>query len=446
MGKYAILLVFFLIIALFTYNATMGDLSRSTLTRNVDAYNINQSRNIANSAVQTLLSKIVDPDDSDFDVSSNNSQYFPGDGAAYYQWDELNGQYRYHIENQNDTLLIVTSTGEVGGSTYSVHVSLEIGGGTWDPEFPLAVFAEESIEMQGSPRIVGHAGTNSTGENAVKLTGMATIDSSLYIGPGGDPDVVVDIPGWRPTGQAIKGGIKNLNQPHNYPMPEFPDYPDLGGSQGSIIVKGGPMNNLVLQPSDYHNQYFDEIKIQSNRTLTLNLGDQDQVVRVGTLNIQQGHLILTGSGSITFYVEDEFNIGGSSTLNQSGNTSQSMIYYKGTDDISLLGATKFKSNLFIESADLTISGSGAAALETGHIISGGENVTITGAGSVQGGVIYAPTSHVAVGGSGSVTSAIVSNTFEASGNARIYQPGSIGDDFPDLDMPGGSEYVIKSWD
>jgi len=441
-GKYAIILIFTLVIALFTYNATMSDLSRSTLTRNIESYNNNQARNIANSAIQTLLQKIVDPDDNEFDVSSNNVQYFPGDG--YYYWEELNGNYRYHIENQDDTLLIVTSTGVVEGGEYSVDVVLDIGGDKWEPQFPLAVFAEKSIEMHASSRVIGHVGTNSTETNAVKLTGVATIDSSLYIGPGGDPDVVVDIPAWRPTEQAIKGGIKNLNQPHNYPMPEFPDFPDLGDSQGDIIVSGGPMNNLVLQPSDFHNQYFDEVKIQNNRTLTLNLGDQDWVIRVGILNIHQGHLILNGTGAITFYIEDEFKIGGSSTLNQNGQNSQSMIYYQGTDGISIAGATKFKSNLFIENADLTITGAGAVPLETGHIISGGQNVTIAGAGSVQSGVIYAPTSHVIMGGSGSATTTIVSDTFESSGNARVYHPGSIGDDFPDIDV-GGLEYVIKSW-
>lgn len=442
MGKFAVILIFSLVIALFTYNAIMSNLSSSTLARNIESYNVNQARNIANSAVHAILQKLVDPDDDDFDVSSNSAQYFPSGGL--YEWEELKGEYRYHIENQDDTLLIVTSTGEVGENTYSVQVALEIGGGQWKPQFPLALFAEESIEMHASSRIVGHAGTNSTESNAVRLTGMATIDSSLYIGPGGNPDNVVDIPAWRPLNQAIKGGIHNLHQPKDYPMPEFPDFPYLGESQGDITVSGGPQNNLILQPAEFNNLYFDEIKIQNNRTLTLNLGDQNRTIRLGTLNIQQGHLILNGSGTITFYVENEFKIGGSSTLNQNGNASQSMIYYKGTDEIRIEGATKCRSNLFIEDADIVISGSGAVPLETGHIISGGQNVTISGAGYVHSGVIYAPTSHVILGGSGSATTSIVSNTFESSGNARVFYPDSIGDDFPNIDM-GESEYVIKSW-
>lgn len=444
MGKYVLILVFFLIIAFYAYNSSMNELSSSSYVRNIEAYNTNQARNVALSAIQTLLPRILDPNDTEFDVAADETISFP-DNNGYYQWEELKGNYRYTISNKDDSLLVVTAMGLVGDKSYSVRVNVEVGNEKWKPEFPFAIYSLEGFDLKGSARIVGNIATPSNDEHAVKIQGMVVVDSSVYIGSGGDPGSVVDIPAWRPVNQAVRGEIKNLDKPPNYPMPDFPAFPDFGGDQGDIIVSGGPANNKVLQPAEFNNLFFNEIKILSNRTLTLNLGDEDRVIRVKKLNIQQGHLILTGDGSVDFYVEDDLNIGGSSTLNQHGNPDQSMIYYQGSNPISILGATKLKSNLFIESADLTVSGAGAVPLETGHIITGGQNVTITGAGSVHCSVLYAPLAHVLLQGSGSATSAIVAKSFEASGNPRVFYPSSPGISFPEFDVPGGSHYAIRSW-
>ncbi len=445
MGKYVLILVFFLIIAFYAYNASMNELSSSSYVRNIEAYNTNQARNVALSAIQALLPKILDPDDTEFDVEADETKSFP-DNNGYYPWEELKGRYRYIISNLDDSLLVVTAIGSVGDKSYSVRVNVEVGDEQWKPDFPFAIYSLEGFELKGSARIVGHIATPSNDEDAVKIHGMAVVDSSVYIGSGGNPGSVVDIPAWRPVNQAVKGDIKNLDKPVNYPMPDFPAFPDFGSDQGDITVSGGPANNKVLQPSEFNNLFFNEIKILSNRTLTLNLGNEERVVRVRKLDIQQGHLILTGDGSVIFYVENNFNIGGSSTLNEHGDADQSMIYYGGTNPLTIQGSTKLKSNLFIESADLTISGSGSAPLETGNIITGGQKVTIGGAGSVHCSVLYAPLAHVLFHGSGSATSAIVAKSFEASGNPRVFYPNSPGLSFPNFNGPGGSFSLIRSWD
>ena len=444
MGKYVLILAFFLIIAYYAYNSSMNELSSSSYVRNIEAYNTNQARNVALSAMQALLPKILDPDDTEFDVATGETTSFP-DNNGYYHWEELIGKYRYTISNQDDSLLVVTAIGLVGDKSYSVRVNVEMGSEKRRLEFPFAIYSLEGFDLKGSARIVGHIATPSNEDDAVKIHGMAVVDSSVYIGSGGNPGTVVNIPAWRPVNQAVRGEVKNLDKPVNYPLPDFPIFPDFGSDQGDITVSGGAANDKVLQPAEFNNGYFNEIKILSNRTLTLNLGDENRVVRVKKLNIQQGHLIFTGDGSITFYVENNFNIGGSSTLNQHGNPDQSMIYYQGTNPISIQGATKLKSNLYIESADLTVSGSGAVPLEIGHIITGGQNVTISGSGSVHCSVLYAPLAHVLLQGSGSATSAIVAKSFEASGNPRVFYPDSPGSSFPEFNMPGGSHYAIRSW-
>jgi hypothetical protein len=261
MGKYAILLVLFLIVLLVTYNTTMNDLSLVSLTRNIETYNVNQARNIANSAVKTLLHRIVDLDDDTFYVSPDNMQYFPEHG--YYDWEELNGKYRYHIENQHDTLFIITAKGVVYGSEYSVRILLKEEKNKL--VFPLAAFASEELKMGGG-FIKGDVATNAVSKDAVDMSGGATIDSVLYIGVGGDPQTVVKA--W--SDQAVSGGIENLSQPLHYPMPEFPDFPVEGNNQGKLDVK----NKVVLQPNQFDNLYFEEINIGGNKdTLVMNVGD-----------------------------------------------------------------------------------------------------------------------------------------------------------------------------
>ena len=444
MGKYILILVFFLIIASTAYNHSITKLNTSSYARNIEAFHINHARNLSMSAMQALLPKIFDADDTEFNVAMNETASFPNNGS-YYQWEELKGRYRYEISNQDDSLLVVTSTGFIGGNSYAVTVHIHIGPTRFKPDFPLAVYVEETIELNANARITGHVGTFSTAESAVVIQGNAVIDSSLFIGPGGDPGNVVNKPGHRSLEQVVKGGVKNLNHPPNYPMPDFPDFPEPGSDQGDIILGGGPPVTIVLEPEDFNNLYFGKITIGNNQSLTFNLGDTDRVIRLSELNIAGGNLILTGDGSISFYIENNFSVGGNSRFNQHGDADRSIIYYKGSDPVVIPAASKLRSSLFIKNADLTISGSGSVSTQTGHIITGGKNVTISSSGSVESPVIYAPRAHVTLSGTGSATCSIVAKSFEAGGSSRVYYPDLTAANFPDLDDPDIIKYTVKSW-
>ncbi|MDZ7693590.1 MAG: hypothetical protein U5K69_21140 [Balneolaceae bacterium] len=96
-------------------------------------------------------------------------------------------------------------------------------GSEWNPDLPFAVFSRSGIKLSGSASIIGHGGTNAINANAVDLSWATSIDSNLAIGPGGNPDTVVN------QSNFINGNvglsIGNLPAPLDYPLPKFPEFP-----------------------------------------------------------------------------------------------------------------------------------------------------------------------------------------------------------------------------
>lgn len=437
MGRYAIFIVLSMTFALIAYGAGLQSNLNTAQERMIADYNFSQAQNLANTATMIAVNKIRDPDDNSFTPNSGQTFYQPG-ANSFETWDNLKGKYRIKVENVGDTLTTVTTTALVNDQEYEMQMQMKSGDSEWEPDLPFAVFSGVGIELSGSAEIVGHAGTNATNAQAVQLAWSTKIDSSLLVGPGGDPSTVVDEANFQNGNVGLT--IGNLPAPVDYPLPKFPDYPPKNSTVGSMDVSAWPPVP-PQPPSSYDGVYIPELSITGNSTLTLQTGGQDRVLHVGDLDIQQGHLKFEGDGNVKIYVEDELQLNGSSTLNSDRSKEKVFVYHGGTNELNFGGSTNFNSGIYTKEADVTITGSGGIQ---GNVITGGSNVEVSGDATANTRSLFAPNANVNVTGSGEISGAVVADRFTATGNARIYYSESFDSELPDLESQQNS-YDIAYW-
>ncbi|MDR8392596.1 DUF2807 domain-containing protein [Aliifodinibius sp. S!AR15-10] len=437
MGRYAVILVMTMTFALIAYSSGLQSNLNTAQQQLVESYNGSQAKNIAQSTALVAIQKIRDSNDQTFQPPAGQTFTHPSLNS-YASWDEMKGEYRVAVHNQGDTLLIVNAVARVGQQTYQVEVEMNTSGSEWNPDLPFAVFSGSGMDLTGSSRIAGHAGTNATTANAVDLSWSTSIDSNLAIGPGGDPSTVVNQANFQ-NGNVGKS-VTNLPTPANYELPKFPNFPPKNSIASSMHVSAWPATPPML-PSSYEGQYIPELKITGNATLTIQTSDQDRILHVGDMDIQQGHIKVEGDGKLEIFVEDKLNFNGSSTLNADRNQNKAFVYHRGTEELDFAGATNFNSGIYTREADLEITGSGGIQ---GNIITGGDNVTISGDAETISRAFYAPNANIELTGSAKVRGAMVAENFSASGAAQVIYEREFDSELPDLQSQQ-SQYKISYW-
>lgn len=438
MGRYAVMLVLALSFSLMLYGYGLRTTFFAAETEAMRNYGTNQARNIAQSAAMIAVQKILDEDDDDLNPETDEVIRIPIVQTAFAAWPAMQGEYRYDITNQADTLIFIATQGRFQGSTYTVEVTMAMAGDEWDFQARRAVFAGTNISLSGSARVNGHVATNATAAGSVNLAWSIRIDSSLAIGPGGNPLITVINP--RPLNANIGDGVSTLPREETYPLPDFPVFPVPESVAPAITVSGAA--SPTYSYTYFENKFVPEIRIQSNTTMRIDVGSEDRVIHVGHLNISQGHLDIIGSGKLTIYVDNNITLNGSSTLNRHGGPEKVFTYYKGTTQLDFAGATTFRGGIFAETANIRIGGSGGIQ---GNIITGGSSVQIYGNAEANSRIIYAPNAHVTLTGSGRARGAIVSNRFTASGSTYVVFTSNFDDELPRLRGGSSSEMRVRSW-
>lgn len=435
MGKYALLIVSALIFSILTYSSGLRNAMFTSNVRVVETFSQNQAQGIAQSVMMSVLSEIRENGEVSMFIPEDGSQFqFPSTGIE--AWNDIRGSYSIQSSRSGETIHIVT-TGLFEEVQSIARVELFEVEPIWNPVFESAVHSDAGIDLTGSARIIGHASTNSTATGAVNLAWSTQIDSTLYIGPGGNPDTVVN---QQNSSGNVGNGVEVMTEEKEYPLPEFPEYPIKNIYGTSVYVSGS--TNRTLEVSDYDGMYIPEIRVESDTHLTINLADGDRILHVGNLDILQGHLHLTGAGKLTVYIENSFNLDGSSTINNGGVTDNMFTYYSGTDPINFAGSTIYNAGIYAEIADITITGSSSLQ---GHLITGGSDVFIFGDANANSRVVYAPNAHVEMAGSSIVYGAVVSKSFEARGTARVEFNPAYDSELPDLMLNQEIMYQIVSW-
>lgn len=500
MGKYAIFIVSALIFSLLTYSSALRNALFMSNTRTIESHGTNQAYNIAQSAMMIAAKDLV--------TNGEGSSFYPPDSTYAYpsvngfqNWGDMHGSYNIFTRNQGDTLFTIQSTGRFDGSTYIVSLGIiktTTGGGggfPW-PALDSAIHSDKDIAVGNgnvygdiyaggkfsipnnavvhgdvyvipdetnavsisSGGITGSLYANTTKANGINYTNWgANIDGNLLVGPGADPDVVAPkLSQWHPGHVGgSSGAMTEPIPPVELEAPEFPEAPDTPNSLSPISVSGGPSNDMTLDLRT-GNAYTPSLSVGSDRTLTINVGDQNRTLRVGNFNMTQGHLniISEGEGSLQLYIDDYFNIGGGSTMNNNSNPGDYersplglLIAYAGSGEFVVSGSQTMNANMFIKDADLDLTASGRV---NGNVISGGENVRISGDGTNNSRVIYAPNAHVLMTGSGKINGSLVAESFDGSGNFYVNYTTDFEDTLPDLPGSGGggaatTNFAITYW-
>lgn len=292
MGKYALIIVSTLIFAMVVYSHGLKNVLLSSHMQVAEGYKLTQAQNIAQSTAMVAVNNIRE-DNNSYVPGTDQILYFPDD-ENYESWGDLNGEYRVEIENSGDSLLIVRSHGRLDQTEYLVTVRLDNSNPMWQPNLTHAVFAGASIDMSGSSRILGDVGTNAVTAGAVHFSGNPKITGSLQIGPGGDPDQVLDAPDWKGTDSWVEGGVSSASQPFDFDLPPFPEFPPKNNTSEPIRLSG--LASTTMSASELNNKYIPEINITGDNTLTIDTEGNDVKLHIGNLNIQQGHLEFTGGG------------------------------------------------------------------------------------------------------------------------------------------------------
>ena len=488
MGKYAIFIVSALIFSLLTYSSALRNAVFMSNTRTVQTHSQNQAYNIAQSAAMVVYNDIRNnPDGSSFSPEEDSTYVYPSLNG-FEDWVEMHGSYNILTRNQGDSLLTIQSTGQFEGSRYIVNVGLiktSAGGGGFPwPAFDSAIHSDENTAITNGnvygdvysggkfsipgnaqvygnvvviPDEVGAVTINSGGisgslsANTTKADGVnytnwgASIDGNLLVGPESDPDVVAPkISQWHPGHVGgSSGAMSEPIPPIELDEPEFPDPPSIPNSISPISISGGSSNDMTLDLRS-GSVYTSSISVESDRNLTIIVGDQDRTLRVGNFNMPQGHLniISEGEGSLQLYVDDYFNIDGSSSLNNNSNPDGNersplslLIAYAGSSEFVVDGAQSMNANMFIKDADLDLTASGKV---NGNIVTGGENVDIEGDGTNNSRLIYAPNAHVDMAGSGKINGSLVAKSFSGTGGFYVNYTTDFEDTLPDLPDEGGS--------
>lgn len=430
MGKYAIFLVLALTFSLLTYSYALRNSIFMSDQRVVDSYSYSQANNIAQGAALIVVNSIRNESDSQFIPGSDDTYFYPS-STTFADWGDMQGEYQIIASNQGDTLLTIESVGRYNEKNYIVSLGLIPTGGDWMPNIDQAVHAEESIFLNGSSSIQGDASINSIQAGAVDFNGWPSkITGNLFIGPGGEPDEVAPKHSeWHPGN--VEGEIFVMDDELEFEMPEFPQYPNFGLVGQSVYLQGN--SSHTLNTSDYDGYYIPEISVESNTTLTINIGDSEQTMYVGNFNISQGEVNIVGDGKLNLYVENDMTLGGSSSVNKNGDVNNLFMFYGGQNSLSFKGATEFNGGLFAENANVILGGSNSLK---GTLITGGSEVEIHGAANAISRAVYAPYSNVELKGSGHIYGSVISKTFKASGNAHVVYQEDLDSELPDLRVSG----------
>ncbi|UNC92979.1 CalY family protein [Candidatus Contubernalis alkaliaceticus] len=215
-------------------------------------------------------------------------------------------------------------------------------------DFSMAVFVDDTIRVNGSTKIIGNIATNSTAQNSVSLNFQNdVIVGNVFIGPGGDPENVINVPGsGRTIDDAITGSVFTLDSKRTYNLPAYPtDLPALG--------------NLTVNSSNYtieNDSYYSSINITGNSTLYINTGNTDRIIRVGSLSIA-GHIVLQGSGRLLLYVDNFNQVTQTININAAGTASRLIMYVQGNSVNFGSGNTVFRGGLYAPNADVKLLGS-----------------------------------------------------------------------------------------
>lgn len=313
---------------------------------------------------------------------------------------------------------------------------------------PYAVFTSGNMELaikKGGGLIKGNIGTISQEKHAIKAGekgGRIVQEGNIYVPVIEDSNdnntcktkPVKDYKSYsvsRPlNGDTVPCPIELIDIYEPPDLPGLPTFPiDIETPDDLLVGNHKIINNGDLLITNYQaHQYvlemekdlkFGKMEFNSNRHLTINVGDTDKSIVVHDLLMTPGgHISLKGSGKLTLYVTGSFKMAGSSKINNNGDINKLNIFYKGSNPIKVAGSQAIYGSIYSKKSDANFELTGGGRIY-GNIFTGGKIVKISGGSSAESQLILAPNAQVDVSEGGKVKGKIISNSFNVSGGGEV---------------------------
>lgn len=351
------------------------------------------------------------------------------------------------LESGNPQNYLIMSVGTIGNQMRSVEKQFAVnwtpkgGAGGVLPSLPGGMAAMILSKLDIKTNLSGNVYINSGLRGAVEIDwGGGVRNGSLYV-PAVHDDNLIQAPGSfnaYPNIELFDGPMddqifKNL-------VKEFPRFPEDLSVASNISLH----NNRSLTKVLTEDTFISEIKVEGGTTLTIDTKGSDAHLVVDRLIIPQGRLNVIGNGTLTIYINEKIEFGGSTMINQNGTSDELQLIYRGTQPITFTQGIQVNGSIFNKSANITFSG-GQSFM--GYVVSQSGDITLTG-GSNATGYFIAPHSTITLdGGARLKGQVIVKNLTTLNGGVFEYQKLMLPEfPFEGVDTEGnGNEDLITAY-
>lgn len=251
----------------------------------------------------------------------------------------------------------LVSTGVCGSQTKTLRVLIGLSS-PFSEDF--AVLTEGQLSMKNKSNVDGYnsadptdtdvrvsIGTLSNQEDKIDLKDKAVIDGDVYVGPGGNPDAVINMK----NRQSVAGELFTMPVPYTMPTIEAPGFiASKGMIQGSSVSLGTTDSGR-----------YDGIRINNNGKLEVN---GDLVLHVtGDVELNNGAEVMVNDGStLKLYVDGDIEAKNSAGIqNQNKVPSDVRIYGTGTgQQFNLKNSNDLYGVIYAPNADMVLDNGGSA--------------------------------------------------------------------------------------
>ncbi|MHC4544060.1 MAG: DUF7305 domain-containing protein [Planctomycetota bacterium] len=241
--------------------------------------------------------------------------------ATYEPLPNCDSTYSYNVSKitlaDGNDLYTIQSTGKSGRLRKTVNCTLEMKG-----IFEYAIYVAENLTLRSGTTISAYnqdaddsplqIGTNSTDSGAITCKTGVTIDGDIVIGPGGDPDTVINNTTEATiTGQTYPSLIKNKTPNINVPqyLVDMVSSGTIGTS--TTLSSPGKYDNINLLGASGDPNKIDkvtvngQVKIYITGDLKLGNGDEVEILPDASLTVfLGGNLYVDNSGAINNLTKD----------------------------------------------------------------------------------------------------------------------------------------------
>ncbi|MHC4266324.1 MAG: DUF7305 domain-containing protein [Planctomycetota bacterium] len=259
--------------------------------------------------------------------------------------------YSFNITGNPGTEFTIVSTGWSGLAERKVYATTRMRG-----IYDFAVAVKQNLVLYPNSKVNGYnsksgvsdlkvdIGTNGVGGDSVIVMNGATVNGDVYIGPGGDPEIVIKNSG------EITG--------NTYPMSMEVYFPLVDPLTG-LAYKGFIKSDATIGPTD--SGEFSYIALGNSEVVTIDGGD---VVMYVTGDIDMGNgaeIIIEPGSSLTMYVDGNWESKeGSGINNLDGIPGNCTIYGTGEpgQTIDLKAKNEFYATVYAPDAVVGIKAGG----------------------------------------------------------------------------------------